>query len=326
MPSRCFRNHIRLLRERAILMSDSVKVACVTVSFNDGYKLGEWAKWFSEYKAALSHHIIVDNGSTNDFLASLKQVFANSTILEMGHNVGSTGAYNTGIKYAIEHANADYIMLLGNDIRISSESVGALVEFMEHNCNVGMAAPIMLNADSDIVADYGCAIRGSLLLRPYKQGERLSDVDSDVHFCEAVTGGANIARASFYKQVGLQDELLFMYSDEVDMGIRAAAEGYKLAAIRGAVCWHQHINPRNQTRRNPFSDYLISRNKVYLAKKHNLRSSYPKIVGIFVAKSGKLLIKGVVKRDKAQVDAAKYTFAGLIRGLRGDMDANQYSC
>ncbi len=44
-----------------------MKIAAITVTYNDDYKFDEWFQHYSEYKNELSQHIIVDNGSNKAF-------------------------------------------------------------------------------------------------------------------------------------------------------------------------------------------------------------------------------------------------------------------
>lgn len=302
-----------------------MKIAVLTVTYNDGYKFAEWVKWYEEYKNAVQYHVIIDNGSDLDYLKQVKDVFSNSIILENKTNVGSTGAYNKGIRYILENTDADYIALLGNDIRISSDSLILLAESIEKNPEVGMVAPILFEANSNIIADFGCNISRELTLVPYRSGELFSSNIEAINYCETVTGGANVASRDFYQVVGLQDELLFMYSDEVDMGIRAKREGYKMMALRDAQAWHQHINPNNRSYRKPYSNYLMARNKVYLANKHKMLKAKVHIIILFMKLAMKKKLKAIVLNEKVFNEQALYTIAGLYYGLRNDMKANKYT-
>jgi GT2 family glycosyltransferase len=76
----------------------------------------------------------------------------------------------------------------------------------------------------------------------------------------------------------LQDENLFMYSDEVDMGIRMSRTNLKALMTRQASAWHQHINPQNSSTRQGYTEFLIRRNKIYLGYKH---FGFPKALYIF---------------------------------------------
>jgi GT2 family glycosyltransferase len=59
-----------------------------------------------------------------------------------------------------------------------------------------------------------------------------------------------------------------MYSDEVDIGIRAKKNNFKIAVTQTAIAWHQHINLEGLKKRQPYTFYLRGRNKIYLAGKH----------------------------------------------------------
>ena len=302
-----------------------MRTAVITVTYNDGYKLEQWNKFYMQYANSIAYHVIVDNGSNKKYIESVKQKFNNSIILERKINGGSTAAYNTGIKYVLEQTDADMIMLLGNDIKISDKSIENLAKYLENHNDVGMVAPILCEADSDIVADYGCAINEDLTLNPYMYGKNVSEIYEKEHVCDTVTGGANMACRDFYVKVGLQDEKLFMYSDEVDMGLRAKSCGYVIACISSAICWHQHINPSGSEYRKPYSAYLMARNKIYIAKKYHLSKACCKVRNTYMAKSFRLYIKGSIRRKKELKEMAQYMFEGVLHGLKQDMSSNKYT-
>lgn len=245
-----------------------MNIAAITITYNDGYKFQEWVEYYQEYKKELYLHIVVDNGSEESYIAQLKSTFTESVIIERGKNGGCTYAYNDGIRRALSDKNVDAIMLIGNDIKLSHGGVGKLCDFLYSNDTYGMVEPIILRKDSNIVEDFGCSISRFLIMRPFALGVDMKELKQDFRLVEAVTGGMNLSRRSFYEEVGIQDELLFMYSDEVDMGLRANKKGFKLAVTRSSVAWHQHINIDNSSRRMFYTSYLIGRNKVYLARKH----------------------------------------------------------
>lgn len=246
-----------------------MKVAAITVTYNDGYKLKEWHKYYLEYKDDLFIHIIVDNGSEDSYFKEMASLFTESIILKRGANGGSTRAYNDGIKFALENKEVDAIMLIGNDIKLCKNGVKGLYNTLKSNSIYGMVEPVLLSKDSNIIEDYGNDVSRYLQMKTYAVGKKLSELKGDaIREVFTVTGGMNMASRSFYETVGLQDENLFMYSDEVDMGLRAKRCGYKMAVTRTVQAWHQHINPNGKKRREVYTLYLMGRNKVYLALKH----------------------------------------------------------
>ncbi len=245
-----------------------MRIASVTVTYNDQYKIKEWLSCYHEYRSEISVHIIVDSGSDPDFSRVLHDLFPDSVILHRDRNMGTTAGYNDGIRYALKRKDIDSILLLGNDIRMPSGSLTILHEalFREERCGVIM--PLLFSRDSDVIESYGSTIDSVLSLRqPYKD-KRVDDSLPIIHEVGGVAGGINLAKREYYESLGLQDERLFMYGDEIDMGLRMAAAGVKAMATRRAVAWHQHVSPTGSKCRQGYAVFLIRRNCIYLAYKH----------------------------------------------------------
>ena len=77
-----------------------MKIACVIVNYNDAKTTIALLKQICDYKS-LNHIIIVDNCSTDNSYASLKQFETNNIIvLQAEKNKGYGAGNNFGIKYA----------------------------------------------------------------------------------------------------------------------------------------------------------------------------------------------------------------------------------
>lgn len=303
-----------------------MNIAAIVITYNDGYKVKEWSHWYKEYKGELYKLIIVDNGSSQDYIKEVESLFPEAIIIKRTTNGGCTSAYNDGIRLALEDSEVTHIALIGNDIRLASGALTKCVELLESDTKLGMVAPVLLNADSDVVADYGCSINSDLSMNPFGVGKNINDLSPAIRYCEAVTGGMNVSKRSFYEtSVGLQDENLFMYSDEVDMGMRAQKAGMKMAVTKEALSWHQHINPPGNKRRHPFSNYLIARNKVYLGKKHFGFGKQLSIFSHFFFINLLLWIKNFVTGKWSQLIYHRWSMIGAINGLVGNMKENKYS-
>lgn len=303
-----------------------MKIAAVTITYNDDYKFREWFEYYNDYKDELFVHIIVDNNSNKAYLNKVKETFVTSHVIERKSNGGCTGAYNDGIKYALSLPDVDAIMLVGNDVRLKKGATDVLQKSLFSNEQLGMVSPILLSKNSDIVEDFGCTISNTLMMLEYGVGLKLNEVKDNLNYCEAVPGGMNMAKREFYEKVGLQDDNLFMYSDEVDMGLRAKKCGFTMAAISEAVSWHQHINKdTNTNRRDPYTKYLAGRNKVYVAKKHFglLRVVYVFLFYVF-GSLYKILIN-LIKGNFYQIKEYFWLIFGAVMGLLGNMKPNRFS-
>lgn len=301
-----------------------MKIAAITITLNDDYKFKEWCENYEKYKDELYLHIIIDNNSTIDYKKMVTNYFTNSVIIDMGYNGGCTASYNKGIQYALNDSKVDAIVLIGNDMLIKEGHLTKLYSFLLSDKRYGMVEPIILETDSRI-NDFGCEISKKLILKPYLQGRQLIDINESYHISSTVTGGMNMATRKFYEEVGLQDENLFMYSDEVDMGLRAKKKGFLMAATKEAIAWHMHINESNKDRRHPFSRYLIARNKVYLGRKHfgTIRALY--IFNYFMYNSMKGFIINTLRWKPIILREYKWQLYGAIAGLLNNMKPNKYS-
>lgn len=290
-------------------------IATIVVCLNDGYKLDEWEVNYNEYKESIYRLIIVDNGSKQSFIEEVKKRFKEATLIENGINLGTTGAYNVGIKEALGDPDVKKIMLIANDIRISVDSVRKMSLELDENDEIGMVAPVLLYKDSDIIEDCGDDISYCLIMKPRYKRQRYDTVTHAGEYCATVTGGMSMASIDFYKHVGLQDEKLFMYSDEIDMGIRAQKRGYKLKIVSGSTAWHQHID--RYGKRSGTRDYLVARNKVYLGYKHFGRVRALMIALFFIGLGMYKTLHDVLQGEG--VGHGISTIEGAIRGMIGDM-------
>ena len=307
-------------------IKNTMRLAAIIITYNDGYKLKEWCRWYEDYKDEISLLVIVDNGSEPEYLHQVESFFKDATIIKRKTNGGCTSAYNDGIRLALSDSEITHIALIANDTRLEKGALTKCVELLESEPELGMVAPVLLEADSDVVADFGCSINSDLSMNPYAVGISLSKLSPEVRFCEAVTGGMNVSKRSFYETtVGLQDENLFMYSDEVDMGLRARKVGVKMAVTKEAVAWHQHINAPGKKLRHPFSNYLIARNKVYLGKKHYGRGKQWSIFCHYFIFNLFFFLKSVLTLNFDQLIYPRWGMLGALFGLFGNMKENKYS-
>ncbi len=304
-----------------------MKIAAITLTYNDDYKFEEWYQHYQEYKDELFIHIIVDNNSNPNYLKQVKEKFTNSYIIERTSNGGCTGAYNDGIRYALSIPDVEAIMLIGNDIRLEKGATKILYEKLFSDSKMGMISPILLSKDSSVAEDFGCAISKSLVMLPYCDGVDINNIKEEINYCNALTGGMNLAKREFYEKVGLQDDNLFMYSDEVDMGIRAEKCGFTMACVRDAVSWHQHINKptTGNDRREAFTKYLAGRNKVYVAKKHFGIFRVLSIYLFFTLGACFKILLNIVKGNFSLIREYRWMIIGAFMGLIGNMKSNRFS-
>lgn len=302
-----------------------MKIAGVSLTYNDGYKLKEWHEHYLGYKDQLDVYIIIDNNSEESYKEQLKSLFNDGTvIIERDSNGGCTGAYNDGIKYALEKTEADAILIIANDFKLSENCLPEMYKFLYCNKDMGLVSSAVLYKDSDIIDNYGHLSR-KMIVTCCDEGKNIHDITSLKKNTELLTGGFTMAKREFYEKAGLQDDNLFMYCDELDTTYKARKYGYKLGVIANEFAWHQHINPPATGKRSSASRYLICRNRIYLAKKYeSLSVVFNQIIrGIF--RVPLIYVYRYFKyRKRAELKDAWYSFVGGIHGVFGYMKYNKY--
>jgi GT2 family glycosyltransferase len=72
-----------------------------------------------------------------------------------------------------------------------------------------------------------------------------------------------LARRECLEQVGLFDERYFAYCEEADLGLRAAAAGWEVGVVWGAIVRNPSVSVRSEV-----AEYLMLRNSLLLVREH----------------------------------------------------------
>jgi GT2 family glycosyltransferase len=101
---------------------------------------------------------VVDNASTDNSVAYLREHFPKVKIIELDNNYGYAGGYNRALKFI----KADYYVLLNNDIEVPPQWLKPLVSAMEANSAIAACQPKMLDYMHKNMFEYAGASGGYL--------------------------------------------------------------------------------------------------------------------------------------------------------------------
>ncbi len=202
--------------------------------------------------------IVVDNGSEDQSPQIVKKKFPQVKLIINKSNLGFTRANNQGIKVA----KGKYILLLNSDTYLIENSFKKLVEkafsleFLRgptstigstsnqvepRKGNLGALGPLLLNQDRSIQQSVGFFPHlpqvfwwmsfiddlpfGSILKPYHVDHDSFYQKDRQVDW---VTAAAILVPRSAIKKVGLLDEEIFMYGEEVDWCYRIKKAGFDI--------------------------------------------------------------------------------------------------
>lgn len=204
--------------------------------------------------------ILVDNGSTDESVPLTKRDFPEVKIFELGQNLGFVKAVN----YGITQANGQIIIPLNNDTEAASGWAQALVDALNAYPDAGIAASKMLlfnERDKLHSAGDGFGTNGIPINRGVWQKDQ-GQFDGDTYIFGGC-GGAVAYRRDMLNDIGLFDEDLFMYLEDVDLNWRAQLAGYRAVFAPQAVVYH-HLSA---TGGGIIASYYTGRNTILVQAK-----------------------------------------------------------
>ncbi len=210
--------------------------------------------------------IVVDNASTDGSPDIIREKYPNTRLIINSENLGGTGGFNTGIRYALAKGGFKYVWLLDNDAVIEKTTLVELVKVMESDSEIGIAGSRIVDTEEkDMTVALGGSFKWDTIgVTPFYRNKR--DIDEQnpkevdyVAICSA------LVRVESLGKVGLMDERLFFFWDDMDWGLTFKDNGFKVMAVPQSVVYHPSFTEK---RRGQNTDYYGIRNSLLVYTKH----------------------------------------------------------
>lgn len=222
-----------------------------------------------------SQILLVDNGSTDDSVRQIQEAFPKIPILRNDSNFGYTEGNNVGIRYALEH-NAEYIVLLNNDVFVETDTCKYLVAVAEADPSIGaVGCKIRTLEDPNRLWAAGESFpRG----KPYPIDDGSYDFPKEISYA---VGCCILLRRSAIKTVGLLDQAYFAVYGETDWCYRARKAGYHIHYAPEAIVHHK-VSVSFTSNWSPASHYLYARNQLRFYERSGLiPKNWRRLRGVF---------------------------------------------
>ncbi len=191
--------------------------------------------------------LVVDNASTDGTAEMIESRYPEVKLIKSSVNLGFTKGNNV----AIRQARGRYIALVNADVVVFEGCMDRLADYLDEHPEVGSVGPQVLNDDQTIQSScrrfptlwnnmcdaFGVAtkFKGSKFLAGehmfYFAYDRTTPVD-------VLVGCFFVVRRETFENVGLLDENLFIYAEEVDWCRRARNKGWDIVFYPGAQAIH----------------------------------------------------------------------------------------
>lgn len=210
--------------------------------------------------------IVVDNASSDGSPEVVRKKFPHVQLVLNNENVG----YGKSNNQAIKKAKGREVLLLNSDIIVQNRAIGALYSFIETKTKV-FAGGKLFNEDGSPQPCCGpffsLPVSALMLFAKgdYWGATRWSPREE--RKVDWVSGACLMGKKDSFKDVGLFDEGIFMYMEEIDFLYRARMKGYETYVVPQARFTHTGAASSTGSRRTPVVN--IYRGLMYFYKKHH---------------------------------------------------------
>lgn len=214
--------------------------------------------------------IVADNASTDESIVMLQRDFAQVQLILLDKNYGFAEGYNR----ALAQVQADYFVLLNNDVEVTPGWIQPVVDMMEADKTIAACQPKILQYNNPGFFEYAGACGGWLdtLGFAFSRG-RVFDVceedkgqynqPQDIFWA---SGAAMFVRAAVYTQLGGLDGWFFAHMEEIDLCWRMQLAGYRVVCNPASVVYH--IGGGTLPKGNSRKVYLNFRNNLVMMAKN----------------------------------------------------------
>ena len=218
--------------------------------------------------------VIVDNASTDDSLARLKEEFGSRVhFIENKKNLGFTGANNKGFGYALKNG-FDYVFVLNNDTVVDKNIFKEFISCFADDSKgtLGILSPKIYNYYNPTVIESKGGILDILRSRNYPicfgEKETKESAKSELPYeITFATGSAMFIKSGVLKKIGFFDNGYFAYYEDQDFCCKAVKDGFRILYCPGARVWHK-VSASTGGYKNPIALSLSTRNRIRFVLKN----------------------------------------------------------
>lgn len=211
--------------------------------------------------------VIVDNYSTDNSDAVIRQKFPHHKFIQTGDNLGYAGGNNIGMKFA-KNQGADYICILNNDVITDPNFLKILLDYLKNNPNVGVVGPRVCEFNEPhLVQSTGAMIdyhtgRVNIL----NNGVHEDRIKGNIIPCDYVGGACLLFNSTILDQVGYFPEDYFLFYEETEWCLNIKKKGFEVLCNCDAKVIHKGSASINQI--SGLSEYFMYRNVVIFMKRN----------------------------------------------------------
>ena len=171
--------------------------------------------------------IVVDNHSSDESCAMVKQLFPQVILIENKENFGFSKGNNIGVA----QAKGEYLCILNPDTVVAEDTFTKILDYAENSPKMGILGCQLVDGRGQFLPESKrniptpiVSIKKILGFSNSYYANSLSG--SDIGKVDVLVGAFMFLKKEIYKEVGGFDEDYFMYGEDVDLSYKVLKAGY----------------------------------------------------------------------------------------------------
>ena len=253
----------------------------IIINYNSYFNTTNSIKSILESNYSFYHIILVDNGSTDDSLRSMKKKYFNETkvtCIKSDKNEGYASGINLGIKYSVNKKNCKYLWILNNDTIIFNDALEELISAENETDDLKIWGSKILNPDLTIQS-LGCRLNKYFMWTNHNYSAcRDISYHKSTYKVDYIHGCSIFFNKEIINKVGLFDESYFLFYEDVDFSIKSIENNILLDICDKSKVIHKE----NSTINEMHYQYYSTVNRLKIAKKYFKNKLIFVYLGIFI--------------------------------------------
>ncbi len=300
-------------------------VAVIVLNWNGGADTLQCVRSLLEQEYESFGIIVVDNASSDGSVNLLENRLEGESVEYVlnDDNYGFSGGNNRGMLHALA-AETKYVMLVNNDTVVKDRLlIKKMVDAFQQDQRIGLACPTIYYAQPAGKPWYAGASYSLWL----GGGKHIQTLPSSMGVTDTgyATGCCVMASRSAIEDVGLLDDVFFLYHEDVDWSLRMKARSWRVVYVPQAEIVHKvSQSSRDLTGRGAYSPeavYYKARNRILLIRKHGNVIQKDLIWPLIIVADS--LYRSLAYLSLGRWEKLRAMFRGTSAGLRLDVRSSK---
>ena len=251
-------------------MKESPLVSVIVLNYNAGELLLNCIDSLKKSTYTNLEILVVDNISSDNSQKKCKEKFPDVELIQNNENLGYCGGNNVGIK----KAKGEFIVILNPDTIVEKNWIHELI-LAHREFGDGLYQPKILSLNEEnIIQSTGNMLHIFGFGYARDKGNKISDKKEEIEKIGYASGTCLFTSRNVIEKIGLLDEFLFLYHDDLDLGWRAAQVGINSYYVPKSKIFHVESYSLKWSSKK---FYWLERNRKYCLLTHYSKDTYEKM-------------------------------------------------